>query len=418
MKAREETGAREDVSKYEIGSATHEGETGKNNEDRYMAELVTPPEGSEGPPFWVLMVADGIGGHNAGEVAADVAIQTVREYMHESISRHYTRNLQKAIEAADRAIYERAVSDPAYQNMGSTAVTAIIADDRLYLAYVGDSRAYLIRDGRIQQMSVDHTWAQEAIDAKRLTPEEARAHPNRHVLKRFLGIRSEVQVDTRLHLSGTEDNEQAERNQGVALQAGDTLLLCSDGLTDELQDEEIRAAVLKYAPQQAAEQLVKMARARGGHDNITVVIARAPGGPRLPVTANGRTLALAGGGLVFLAVVGVAAWMLTRPQVGIGATVTPTTTVTALASEVIPGPSRTPRPTATDMAAPTPPGPTAIVNTPTPVPATDTPTATDTRPPTATPSQTLTPPPTETPPSTVKPLKSPHPTQPPATLPP
>jgi protein phosphatase len=156
--------------------------------------------------------------------------------------------------------------------MGSTVSIAWVIGDRLYTAYVGDSRIYLLRKAEIHQISIDHTWLQGALDHHILTAEEAVGHPYGHVLQRAIGSPQPPEADFRLRLRADEPERQSIENQGYALQAGDQLLLCSDGLTDLVNDHEIREALIEQSPEQAAQSLLSLARARGGHDNITIVI--------------------------------------------------------------------------------------------------------------------------------------------------
>ena len=149
--------------------------------------------------------------------------------------------------------------------------------ERLYIAYVGDSRIYLVRDGSIQRLTIDHTWVQEAVERGIITLEQAHDHPNVHVIRRHLGSVELPDVDTRLRLNGDEDTEQAQSQQGTHLKAGDTLLMCTDGLTDLVWDDEILRLILtRNTLKSAAEDLVEQANERGGHDNITVVLIGIP----------------------------------------------------------------------------------------------------------------------------------------------
>jgi protein phosphatase len=160
--------------------------------------------------------------------------------------------------------------------MGTTCALAVIAGRRLFICYAGDSRIYLLRNKTIRQISVDHTWIQEALDYKLISREEAKQHPNRHVVRRHLGGKADVKPDLRLRLADGESNEQSEQHQGLPLNPGEVVLLCSDGLTDLVDDAEILEAVLVNDLDGAVATLIKLARERGGHDNITVVILQVP----------------------------------------------------------------------------------------------------------------------------------------------
>jgi len=281
------------------GKATHPGETGKNNEDRGDYWLIACPDSPSGRVV-VAVVADGIGGQNAGEQAAELAVQTVGEHFraHPSAAR-VRESLRVVLEQTNSVIYQRSQEQEALRGMGTTSTVTVMADGELHVANVGDSRCYLIRGDTITQLTVDHTWAQEAIEAKVLSVEEARRHPNRNVLKRYLGINPTVDVDLRVRALGTPSDQydpQTLSESPVKLEPGDVVLLCSDGLTDLVPDHELLAAVAKYPPQRAADQLVQMARSRGGHDNITVLVlpygARAAKRAALPLPILAGVLGL------------------------------------------------------------------------------------------------------------------------------
>ena len=161
--------------------------------------------------------------------------------------------------------------------MGSTCACAWVIENRLYTAYVGDSRIYLLRGKVIQRLTVDHTWVQEAYEKGIITAEQMRDHPNVHVIRRYLGGIKLPEVDFRLRIDDEESSEESENNQGFHLEPGDTILLCTDGLTDLVWDDEILKIIRsKKDMKHAAESLVNLANERGGHDNITVVIMAMP----------------------------------------------------------------------------------------------------------------------------------------------
>ncbi|MCC6300656.1 MAG: serine/threonine-protein phosphatase [Anaerolineales bacterium] len=259
-----------------VEAQTHAGMTGKNNEDRYaVASFVLSPR--EPTPVLFAVLADGIGGHKAGEVAAELAVNHIMDVVSKSDGKHTRRTIEDAVADASNAIAARSSSDENFKGMGSTCATAWIIGDKVHTAYVGDSRIYLIRGGRIQQMSVDHTWVQEAIEKKVLTPEAAREHPNVHVIRRYLGSPVPPEPDFRMKLFNDESDEHAEGNQGMQLEPSDVLLLCSDGLTDLVWNDEI-LEVVRSKPnlKEAASALIELANSRGGHDNITIVLIAAP----------------------------------------------------------------------------------------------------------------------------------------------
>jgi serine/threonine protein phosphatase PrpC len=254
---------------------THPGMKGKQNEDRYgvSAHVYNP----QNPiPSTLAIISDGIGGHRAGEVAAEMAVEIISRKIAESSPFRPQASLKAAIIAASQAVREQAQKDPSKRGMGATCACAWIIGNRLYTASVGDSRVYLIRKERIRQLTVDHTWIQEAVDKGLLTFAEAAGHPNQHVIRRFLGSESPPLPDMRLFLEPDDSDEEAKSNQGMRLDSGDCLLLCSDGLTDLVADWEILARVKQLHIEEALSGLVDLANGRGGHDNITILALQVP----------------------------------------------------------------------------------------------------------------------------------------------
>jgi serine/threonine protein phosphatase PrpC len=254
---------------------SHAGMSGKNNEDRYAVSAFQLAKNNPTPVVFAV-VSDGIGGHRAGENAAEIAVETISEDVAHSDASHPVRTLREAIIHASNMILAESETDIEKKGMGATCACAWVIDDQMYTATVGDSRIYLIRGDQIQQISTDHTWIQEALSAGLLTPEETRNHPNAHVIRRYLGSRQIVEPDTRLKLSATDDDAQAEANQGYRLQPKDQILMCSDGLTDLVNDDEILQALKTKGQEQAVESLIALANQRGGHDNITIVTLGLP----------------------------------------------------------------------------------------------------------------------------------------------
>jgi PPM family protein phosphatase len=258
-----------------VAAITHPGMKGKNNEDRYAVSAHRVGEKNLTPSL-LAIVADGVGGHRAGEVAAEMAVEIISQKVLESDASQAALTLREAIVQASQAIYEQATADHGRQGMSTTCACAWVIGSRLYTAAVGDSRIYLIRNQAIHQLTTDHTWVQEATEGGALTPEQARNHPNAHVIRRHLGSQQQVIPDLRLRLNPGENDAEAEANQGARLLPGDRLLLCSDGLTDLVEDEEILEAVTMWGKDEALERLVKLANGRGGHDNITIIALQMP----------------------------------------------------------------------------------------------------------------------------------------------
>lgn len=228
-----------------FGSATDIGLVRTNNEDRY---LVAEP---------LFAVADGMGGHAAGEVASATAVETLRE----AFTDHTPTGLAAAARAANRAVWEEAQASPDLRGMGTTLVAlALVGDpghEQLAAANVGDSRLYRLHDGELSQLTSDHSLVGQLVASGALTPEEAEVHPRRNVLTRALGVDPEVDVDL----------------VTVEVEQGDRYLLCSDGLPRELSDDQMASLLRRLAdPDEAARELVSQARTHGGSDNVTVVV--------------------------------------------------------------------------------------------------------------------------------------------------
>jgi serine/threonine protein phosphatase PrpC len=264
------------TNELNVGQLSHEGMSGKANEDSLGVFAWNHENRNK---LMLGVVADGVGGQIAGEVASRVALETVESYFNalpriDNINNH----LEEAIVAANKAVFQASRDNPDYRGMSTTmAITAII-DDHIFTAHVGDSRIYLYRDGRLRQISVDHTWAQEAIEAGLLTPEQAKKHPNRNVIRRHLGGAMEVEVDHRLALEPGQSAVAARANQGMVMREGDTLLICSDGLTDMITDQSVIESLYNhyFDLEACVNELIVKANQAGGKDNITVVILQAP----------------------------------------------------------------------------------------------------------------------------------------------
>ncbi len=259
-----------------IGYATHPGMTGKHNEDSFNLFAWWLDQQRI---IYLGVVADGVGGQTAGEIASQLAVRAVEKYFDQQeqvddVSFH----LEQAILAANLVVYQASQENPEYQGMSTTIVVVAIVDNSLYTAYVGDSRIYLLRNGLLQQVSLDHTWAQEAIEAGLLTPEQARVHPNRNVIRRHLGGQPQVDVDCRMVLEPGQADRESEVNQGTPLKPGDTLLLCSDGLTDMINDAAVLTSLQTHFTDlpAASQELVEKANQAGGKDNITVLLMQIP----------------------------------------------------------------------------------------------------------------------------------------------
>lgn len=258
-----------------VAARTHEGMSGKNNEDRFSVTAYRVSQ-SDPTPVVFAIVSDGIGGHRAGETAAEIAVETISEDVALSDGTHPVLTLQEAIIHASNSILAESETDDEKKGMGATCACVWVIGDRAYTATVGDSRIYLVRGTSIQQVSTDHTWIQEAISAGLLSPEEARSHPNAHVIRRYLGSRQVVEPDFRLKLNSSEGDAQSESNQGLQFLPKDLILLCSDGLTDLVNDDEILQALQTKDLDAGLNSMIELANQRGGHDNITIVVLGVP----------------------------------------------------------------------------------------------------------------------------------------------
>jgi serine/threonine protein phosphatase PrpC len=263
-------------SHLEIAARTHPGMSGKLNEDRFAVSSYRVSV-TDATPAVFAIVSDGIGGHRAGEVAAEMAVETISHMVAQSDIRHPLAVLDHAIQVTSDAIASKAKDDTQRLGMGTTCACVWVIGNQLFIASVGDSRVYLLRNSSLIQWTVDHTWVQEAVERGILDPENVHNHPNVHVIHRYLGSSKTPQADTRLRLAKEETDTQARSNQGLRLLPGDLILLCTDGLTDVVKDADIEIAVRGLELSSAAQALVDLACARAGNDNITVVLMLVPG---------------------------------------------------------------------------------------------------------------------------------------------
>lgn len=235
----------------EIGRKTDVGRVRTANEDS-MGDL--PVEGGH-----VFIVADGMGGYRGGAVASSLVVEAIEEYFLDGELLDPQKALRESIFTANERIYLRGKQDEELSRMGSTCVLALVKGNRLYLAHVGDSRIYLARkNGALQRLTRDHTVVQHFVDVGLLSEEEAEGHPDSHILSRALGPRAHVEPEL--------------RDEPVSLHPGDRVLLCSDGLTKMLAEQEIHTLLTeKSSLQDIADKLVDIANQHGGEDNVTVL---------------------------------------------------------------------------------------------------------------------------------------------------
>jgi protein phosphatase len=232
-----------------------------NNEDNYLIN----------EELNLFIVCDGMGGHAGGEFASAIAVNTVEEVLtnletspeieaarEEGAVEVMRERLRYSIRLAGKRIYEKAAAEPEYRGMGTTCLVLLMDGSNAFVAHVGDSRGYIVRDGRIEQLTEDHSFVNAQIRAGLLTPDQARHHKLKNIITRSLGYTEEVEIDIQVR----------------ALRRGDRFLLCSDGLSNLVEASELGEAVRSLSPQEAARKLVALACERGGDDNITAVITR------------------------------------------------------------------------------------------------------------------------------------------------
>ncbi len=246
-------------SVLEVATATHPGMVRSHNEDSIAADAATG----------LAVLADGMGGYNAGEVASGIAVALISSEIkkmlagtepHELNGNRMELLVKEQAVKANAAIHQASQSQPQYSGMGTTLVIALWFDNHVCVGHIGDSRLYRLRNDALEQVTRDHSWLQEQIDSGMITKEQARYSPNKNLVTRAVGIDPEVEPEVHIH----------------AVQPDDIYLLCSDGLPDMVTDEEIQLTLssLKANLPLAAEQLVQQANDNGGRDNVSVILVR------------------------------------------------------------------------------------------------------------------------------------------------
>jgi PPM family protein phosphatase len=244
----------------ELHAAVDPGRARSNNEDSVATD--------DGVALAVL--ADGMGGYNAGEVASNMATSFIRSelgrWLREASAQASDAEVRRAmdicVDNANRAIFNAANTNPQYAGMGTTLVVAVFRDNRVLLGHVGDSRCYRLREGRLQQITRDHSLLQEQIDAGLITPEQAAFSANKNLVTRAVGVEDTVLLETHQH----------------DVQTGDLFLLCSDGLSDMLDDDGIAEVLQRHESlEDGTRALIEAANEAGGKDNISVILGRASG---------------------------------------------------------------------------------------------------------------------------------------------
>jgi serine/threonine protein phosphatase PrpC len=248
--------------KLRLVGQTDTGKVREHNEDTIASD----------PDIGLLVLADGMGGYNAGEVASGIAVKTIVNLVRESVEREDLRVadqatgmsrpsiiLRDAIHRANKIIYQTARAQPQCEGMGTTVVSALMFDNKIAVAHVGDSRMYRLRNDKFEQVTMDHSLLQELVDRGFYSPEEAQRAANKNYVTRALGVEPTVEVEI----------------QEVPTQKGDFYVLCSDGLSDMVEDDDIHLTISTFGAnlETVAKQLIQLANDNGGRDNVSVVMA-------------------------------------------------------------------------------------------------------------------------------------------------
>ena len=243
----------------EVAGLTDVGCQRENNEDSFLYWEPASDEDFQRKGR-LAVIADGMGGHEGGLEASRLAVETVREVYDRVFNDDPQAALAESFAAAHTRIQDYAEQHPAFHGMGTTCTALVLRGRQLYFAHVGDSRLYLVRGAQILRLTRDHSYVGRLVESGIVRAEDAEKHPQRHILTAALGAGRDVVVD------GAEQN--------VALQEGDDLLLCTDGLWSVVTEEELEMAVSHNSPADSCAALVKLARQRGGPDNITLQVLR------------------------------------------------------------------------------------------------------------------------------------------------
>lgn len=240
-----------------FAAGTDRGLTREINEDSYNVIA-----GSANAPY-AFIIADGMGGHNCGEIASKASI----EYISESIACNAGRflpvegcgdELRRLVEETNTAVYKKSLERSEANGMGTTLTMALVSGESMTVAHVGDSRLYMERNGKMQQLTTDHSYIEELVRKGTITREEAEDHPHKNVITRAVGCMPELEVDI----------------LSLSMEKGDMFLLCTDGLTNMVSEHDICEALKGNRPEIACEQLIEAAKERGGEDNITVILIK------------------------------------------------------------------------------------------------------------------------------------------------
>ena len=246
-----------EVDNLKFAAGTDRGLIREINEDSYR---ILPGSSQSS---CVFIIADGMGGHNCGEVASRMAVDHLSESIaNEGVGNSSTDDvgteLRKFFEETNRAVFDKSLERPEVNGMGTTLTAAVVNGKTITVAHVGDSRLYLIRNGKMLQLTEDHSYIGELVKNGSLTREEAEHHPGKNIITRAIGSSPDLEVDTL-----TREIEKK-----------DIFLLCTDGLTNMLEEDEIYDVIVRYEPEKACSELIETAKTKGGEDNITVIVIK------------------------------------------------------------------------------------------------------------------------------------------------
>ena len=247
-----------------IGMLTDVGQVRTVDEDSILAADLSFGVNSESSKFLLLAVADGMGGHAKGEEASKIALNAIARAVIPDLLNNtsFTKILEKGIQNANQDILDHTAENPEASGMGTTSVCAVVKDNQIHLANVGDSRAYRVSDDEICRVTKDHSYVQALIDEDEITEEQAREHPRKNEITRAVGIMPSIEVDT----------------MKLTLDSDESLLLCCDGVIAHLSDDDIHKIIRDSAdPQTACQEIVDLANERGGSDNISLIILSSEG---------------------------------------------------------------------------------------------------------------------------------------------
>jgi len=246
--------------KLEFASLTHIGQIRQKNEDA-LGRFEPADEREREEKGQLFVVADGMGGHRGGDIASRLAVETIIQSYFSSGAGEPTDALSVAFDRANQAILEKSMADVDLFGMGTTCTAMLVKRDTAFFAHVGDSRAYLMRNGSLRQLTEDHSLVGEMVKSGMLSDEDAQHHPKRNVITRSLGTNTELTTDF--------------PETPFQIESGDVFLLCSDGLTSMVPDTDIASILSSNSPKDACQKLVDRSNDRGGKDNITVQVIKA-----------------------------------------------------------------------------------------------------------------------------------------------